>query len=116
MCFNIVNVQGSSDRTPTPTQQAQLKKIKSQTSEEEAEKRKDTAVQRQILFDELEEIEDRLELFKADAKSESISVQGAKKFEKIVNFNKQLRQFKKVHDRNKIICQESLRNGDFLCK
>ena len=27
---------------------------------------------------------------------------------KIVNFNKQLRQFKKVHDRNKLICQESL--------
>ena len=47
-------------------------------------------------------------MFKADAKSETVSVQGAKKFEKIVNFNKQLRQFKKVHDRNKIICQESL--------
>ena len=49
-----------------------------------------------------------MEIFKADSKAESISVQGAKKFEKIVNFNKQLRQFKKVHDRNKIICQESL--------
>ena len=50
-------------------------------------------------------------MFKADAKSENISVQGAKKFEKIVNFNKQLRQFKKIHDRNKIICQESLREN-----
>ena len=47
-------------------------------------------------------------MFKADAKSETVSVQGSIKFEKIVNFNKQLRQFKKVHDRNKIVCQESL--------
>ena len=103
--------QGSADKTPTPTQQAHLKKIKSQTSEDEAEKRKDTALQRQILFDELEEVADRIEVFKADAKSENISVQGAIKFEKIVNFNKQLRQFKKVHDRNKIICQESLKEN-----
>ena len=102
--------QGSSgaDRTPTPTQQAHIKKIKSQNSEEEEEKRKETQLQRQILFDELEEVQERLDIFKADSKAESISVQGAKKFDKIVNFNKQLRQFKKVHDRNKIICQESL--------
>ena len=103
--------QGSSERTPTPTQQAHLKKIKSQTSEEKAEKRKETQLQRQILFDEIEEVEDRIEVFKADAKAETISVQGSKKFDKIVNFNKQLRQFKKVHDRNKIICQESLREN-----
>ena len=101
--------QGSNDRTPTPTQQAHLKKIKSQTSEEEEVVRKETALQRQILFDELEELEERIEHFKADAKSEKISVQGAEKFEKIVDFNKQLRQFKKVHDRNKLVCQESLR-------
>ena len=88
-----------------------MAKIKSQTSEDEAEKRKDIALQRQILFDELEEVADRIEVFKADAKSENISVQGAIKFEKIVNFNKQLRQFKKVHDRNKIICQESLKEN-----
>ena len=100
--------QGSSERTPTPTQSAHLNKVKSQASDEEVEKRKETALQRQILFDEIEEIEDRIEVFKADAKSETVSVQGAKKFEKIVNFNKQLRQFKKIHDRNKIICQESL--------
>ena len=100
--------QSSADRTPTPTQQAHIKKVKSQNSDEEKEKRKETQIQRQILFDELEEIEERLEIFKADSKAESISVQGAKKFEKIVNLNKQLRQFKKVHDRNKIICQESL--------
>ena len=101
--------QGSNDRTPTPTQQAHLKKIKSQTSEEEERIRNETLLQRQILFDELEE---RIEHFKADAKSENISVQGAEKFEKIVNFNKQLRQFKKVHDRNKLICQESLREDE----
>ena len=64
-----------------------------------------------MLFDELEEIEERIGTFKADAKSENISVQGAKKFEKIVDFNKQLRQFKKVHDRNKLVCQESLREN-----
>ena len=99
---------GSAERTPTPTQQAHIKKIKSQNSDEEKEKRKEIQLQRQILFDELEEVQERLEIFKADAKAETISVQGAKKFDKIVNFNKQLRQFKKVHDRNKIICQESL--------
>ena len=104
--------QGSNDRTPTPTQQAYLKKIKSQTSEEEERIRNETLLQRQILFDELEELEERIEHFKADAKSENISVQGAEKFEKIVNFNKQLRQFKKVHDRNKLICQESLREDE----
>ena len=101
--------QASNDRTPTPTQQAHLKKIKSQTSEEKDQVKKEIAIQRQILFDELEELEERIDHFKADAKSENISVQGAKKFEKIVNFNKQLRQFKKVHDRNKLVCQESLR-------
>ena len=104
--------QGSSDKTPTPTQQAHLKKLKSQTSEEEERMKKETLLQRQILFDELDELEERIEHFKADAKSENISVQGAKKFEKIVNFNKQLRQFKKVHDRNKLICQESLREDE----
>lgn len=58
----------SADRTPTPTQQAVIKKIKSQNSDDEKEKRKEIQLQRQILFDELEEVQERLEIFKADAK------------------------------------------------
>ena len=36
-------------------------------------------------------------------------MQGDVKFEKVVKFNKKLRKFKPVHDRNMILCQESLR-------
>ena len=61
---------GSADRTPTPTQQAHIKKIKSQNSDEEKEKKKEIRLQRQILFDELEEVQERLEIFKADAKAD----------------------------------------------
>jgi hypothetical protein len=40
--------------------------------------------------------------------AENLSVQGDEKFEKVVAFNKHLRQFKRIHDRNKVLCQESL--------
>ena len=38
-------------------------------------------------------------------------MQGDVKFEKVVKFNKKLRKFKPVHDRNMILCQESLREA-----
>jgi len=78
-------------------------------AKEEEIKMSETFLQRQLLFDELEDLDERLRTFKADAKSENTSVKGAETLEKIVSFNKQLRQFKKVHERNKLLTEESLR-------
>jgi hypothetical protein len=63
---------------------------------------------RLLLFSECEKTQKRLQKLLIDSKAENLSVQGDDKFEKVVAFNKQLRQFKKIHDRNKVLCQESL--------
>ena len=70
--------------------------------------RDDLKHHRLLLFDECEKTQKRLQKLLVDSKAENLSVQGDEKFEKVVAFNKQLRQFKRIHDRNKVLCQESL--------
>ena len=90
-------------------QQQLLGRTRKQTSLEDVPLlRDDLKHHRLLLFDECEKTQKRLHKLLVDSKAENLSVQGDEKFEKVVVFNKQLRQFKRIHDRNKVLCQDSL--------
>merc|ERR1719210_3178843 len=106
--LNKLRRQGSSEEKEA--KRLLQKQLSDERRDKEEEIRmSETFLQRQLLFDELEDLDERIRTFKADAKSENTSVKGADTLEKIVTFNKQLRQFKKVHERNKLLTEESLR-------